>query len=572
MQVERLPGEQYDSVALLLLEAGSAYLQLVGTNGKIWKDEDAILVGCFAAANAGRGVGCDHCGAVDDGLAWLRVPLSGELGDGGATPEDDLPRSALEYFDIKKSKCSELVDEADWFDVSGDGSKLVVGDQNRVFVVPANRKADSDNSEDKVSVDLSRARFMASPVALWRAAYEEAGRAVRHDYWVPDMADVDWDGVLAQYRPLLDKISTPDDFADVLYEVLGELGTSHAYVHSRGRPHLHGHRTGLLGADLEPSAEGWRIRRVLPTESSDPRARSPLAAPGASLAPGDLIAAIDGQPVDPATGPGPLLVGTAGKPVELSVIRAKDGKPHRAVVVPLASDRRLRYQDWVSGRRALTRELGQDRVGYLHVPDMQSEGWSDFHRDMGAEIPREALIVDVRANRGGHTSQLVLEKLTRKIIAWEVSLAYRPESYPTEAPRGPVIVIADQDSGSDGDIITGAVKLMGVGPVVGTRTWGGVLGITGFRELIDGTEFTVPQFAFWFSDLGWSVENYGVDPDVEVLITPDDWAAGRDTQLETAVRMALEALEAHPASQPPTTTDRPSKRRPSLPPRPARQN
>ena len=506
--------------------------------------------------------------AVEDGLAWLRVPLTGELGDGAASPDDELPRSALEHFDIKKSKCGELVDEADWFEVSGDGSKLVVGDQHRVFVVPANRKADSDNSEDKVSVDLSRARFMADPATLWRGAYEEAGRAVRHDFWVPDLADVDWDGVLARYRPLLGKISTPDDFADVLHEVLGELGTSHAYVRASGRSHLHGQRTGLLGADLEPGTDGWRIKRILPPESSDPRARSPLAAPGAGLAAGDLIAAIDGQPVDPATGPGPLLVGTAGKPVELSVIRAGDGEPHRALVVPLSSESRLRYQDWVSSRRALARELGQGRIGYLHVPDMSSQGWSDFHRDLVVEMRKEALIVDVRANQGGHTSELVLEKLTRKVMAWEVSQTYRAESYPSEAPRGPVIVLTDQDAGSDGDIITGAVKMVGVGPVVGTRTWGGVLGIDGFRELVDGTEFTVPQFGFWFSDLGWSVENHGIEPDIEVLITPDDWAAGRDTQLETGVAMALEALEARPSAQPPVTTDRPSKRRPPLPPRP----
>ncbi len=510
--------------------------------------------------------------AVEDGLAWLKVPLTGELGDGGATPDDDLPRASLEYFDIKKSKCSELFGEADWFDVSGDGSKVVVGDRHRVYVAPANRKADSDNSEDKICVDLSRARFMADPVALWQAAYAEAGRAIRHDFWVPDLAGIDWDGVLGQYRPLLGKISTPDDFADVLAEVLGELGTSHAYVQGHDRRHLQGQGTGLLGADLEPAADGWRIRRVLPAESSDPRARSPLAAPGAGLAAGDLIVAIDGQPVDRATGPGPLLVGMAGKPVDLSVIRAMDGKPHRAVVVPLSSERRLRYLDWVSGRRSLTRELSGGRVGYLHVPDMQSEGWSDFHRDMGTEMPKEALIVDVRANRGGHTSGLVLEKLTRKIIAWEVSPTYQPESYPSEAPKGPVLVIADEYSGSDGDIITGAVKVMGVGPVVGARTWGGVLGISGWRELVDGTHFTVPQFGFWFADHGWDVENYGIDPDVEVLITPDDWAAGRDTQLEAAVTMALEALETRPAAQPPTTTDRPSKRRPALPPRPERRN
>jgi tricorn protease len=505
--------------------------------------------------------------AVEGGLAWLRVPLAGELGEGGASLDDADPRPALEYFDLKKVKCTELIDEVDWFEVSGDGTRLVVRDHHRVYVVPASHKADSDSADDKVHVDLSRARFLASPPALWRAAYEEAGRTVRHEYWVADLADVDWDEVLAAYRPLLDKICTQEDFADLLYEVLGELGSSHAYVVGAAPSARTDHVIGLLGADLEPAEDGWQITRVLPPESSDPRARSPLAAPGTGITAGDLLVAVDGQPVDPATGPGPLLVGSAGKPVELTVLKAGSGAPHRAVVVPLSDERRLRYQAWVSGRRQFVRELSEGRVGYLHVPDMQSEGWSDFHRDLRTEMLNEALVVDVRANRGGHTSELVVEKLARRVIGWSCGRNIEPVSYPREAPRGPVVAIADEQSASDGDIVTGAIRSLGVGPVVGTRTWGGVIGIAGFTELIDGTEITVPKYPFWFSRFGWGVENYGVDPDVEVLITPDDWAVDRDTQLETAVRLALEALAERPAAEPPTLADRPSRRRPALPPR-----
>ncbi len=505
--------------------------------------------------------------AVDGGVAWLREPLTGELGESGASLDDDQPRPSIEYFDIKRVKCTELVDEADWFVASGDGTRLVVRDHHRVFVIPANRKADAENADDRVGVDLSRARFLADPAALWRAAYAQAGRAMRHEYWIPDMAEVDWDEVLAQYRPLLGRIATADDFADLMHEVLGELGSSHAYVTGSGSGEG-GHHSGLLGADLDPAADGWRIGRIVPAESSDPRARSPLAAPGAGLAAGDLIVAVDGQPLNPATGPGPLLVGTAGKPVELSVIRAADSKPHRAVVIPLADERRLRYQDWVSERRRLVRQRGDGRIGYLHVPDMQSQGWSDFHRDLRSELTHEALIVDVRANRGGHTSQLVVEKLARRIIGWDVTRNAQPTSYPEEAPRGPVIAIANEQSASDGDIVTGAIKTLGIGPVVGTRTWGGVIGIEGWYELVDGTKITMPKYSFWFKDYGWGVENYGVDPDIEVLISPDDWAAGRDVQLETAVRLAIEALAARPAAQAPSTDQRPSRRRPPLPPRP----
>ena len=507
--------------------------------------------------------------AVEGGFAWLRQPLSGNLGEGGASLDDDLPRATLEHFEIKRAKCTELVDEADEFVASGDGTRLVVRDRHQVFVVPANRKADSDNTDDRVNVDLSRARFRADPAALWRAAYAQAGQIMRHEFWVPDLAEVEWDEVLDQYRPLVDRIATSQEFADLLNEVVAELGCSHAYIGAADGLGSGGHSVGLLGADVTPGPDGWRIDRVLPAESSDPHARSPLAAPGAGLVAGDLITVVDGQPVDPAVGPGPLLTGTAGKPVELTVVRASEGKPRRAVVVPLADEQRLRYQDWVNGRRSQVRELGQGRVGYLHVSDMQSRGWSDFHRDLRGQMRCEALIVDVRGNRGGNTSQLVMEKLTRRIIGWDVVRNAKPESYPEEAPRGPVIAIADEQSCSDGDIITGAIKIMQIGPVIGTRTWGGVIGIAGAHKLVDGTRMTAPKFSFWFSGLGWGVENYGVDPDVEVQISPDDWAAGRDPQLEAAVTLALQRLETQPAAVPPSTADRPSRRRPPLPPRPA---
>jgi tricorn protease len=143
----------------------------------------------------------------------------------------------------------------------------------------------------------------------------------------------------------------------------------------------------------------------------------------------------------------------------------------------------------------------------------------------------------------------------------------QPISYPQDSPRGPVVALADEFAGSDGDIVTQAIRTLALGPVVGTRTWGGVIGISGGFELVDGTHITVPRFAFWMEGVGWGVENYGVDPDVEVLITPDDWAAGTDTQLETAIRLATEALQASPAAAPPATADRPSRRRPALPPR-----
>jgi tricorn protease len=531
--------------------------------------------------------------AVKDGLAWLREPVAGVLGEGAAEPDAEGPKTALERFDLKKRTSAELVAELDWFEVSGDGSRLVVGDGDRVRVLPSASRPGKDGSDDDdtVTVDLARARFRADPAARWRHAYEEAGRLIRRDFWIADMADVDWDGVLDTYRPLLDRIAGPSDFTDLLWEVLGELGSSHAYVMpgQAGDGKDSGDESvGVLGADLEPGGDGtWRVARVLPGESSDPLARSPLAAPGTSIGPGDVLLAIDGQPVDPVLGPGPLLAGAAGKPVELTIAASGDGdgransdggtgdggtadeRVRRAVVVPLADDRRLRYQDWVTGRRQLVRELSGGRLGYLHVPDMMGEGWAHFHRDLRVEMACDGLVVDVRSNRGGHVSELVVEKLARRIMGWIMPRGLRPGTYPQDVPRGPLVALTDEYAGSDGDMVTAAIRILGLGPVVGMRTWGGVIGIEGMPgwPLVEGTHITVPRYAIWLEGYGWGVENHGVDPDVEVAISPDDWAAGRDPQLETGVRLAMEALAARPPAQPPATSDRPSRARPPLPPR-----
>lgn len=488
--------------------------------------------------------------AAKGGLLWLRSPLRGVLGDNLASPTARPPRSVLERFDLAKSRTDVLVDGVDAFDVTGDGQRMVVQDGGDLRVVPTDRKVDSDD-HDSVDVDLSRVRVVVDRAAEWRQAYAEAGRLMRDHFWRTDMGGVDWAGVLERYRPLVDRLGSYNDLVDLLWEVQGELGTSHAYVipahGSRGRA------VGLLGADLERDEAGaWRIARVIPGETSDPAARSPLAAPGVAVRAGDAIVAVDGRQVDPLTGPAPLLVGTAGKPVELTVRPGGGGEPRRVVVVPLEDDEPLRYHAWVADRRARVHSLTDGRVGYLHVPDMMGAGWAQLHRDLRVELGREAVVLDVRENGGGHTSELVVEKLGRRIIGWSVARGYTTaDSYPGDAPRGPVIAIADEFAGSDGDIVNVAIKEMGIGPVVGTRTWGGVIGIDMQYHLVDGTLVTQPRYATWFAGPGWGVENHGVDPDVEVVVTPQDRVAGRDPQLDTAVRLALEALEARPAAVPP---------------------
>ncbi|MGH8907159.1 MAG: S41 family peptidase [Egibacteraceae bacterium] len=505
--------------------------------------------------------------AAKDSLLWLVQPLVGVLGDGRVDADGDAPRPRLQRYDLRKRRCDVLYEGLDAAGVSGDGCRLVVRDGHHLLVLPADRKSDSSDG-DRVNVDLARLRVTVDPASEWRQMYDEAGRLMRDHFWVADMADVAWDNVLRRYRSLVDRVGSHDDLVDLLWDVNGELGTSHAYVMPDGRRYDHGRPQGLLGADLERDPDGiWRVTRVLPGESSDPRARSPLSAPGVAVRPGDGLLAIDGRPVDPVAGLGPLLAGAAGRAVELSVRR--DGEdPRRVVVVPLADEGRLRYQDWVADRRRHVREATGGQVGYLHLPDMMAVGWSQLHRDLRVEAARNALIVDVRENRGGHVSQLVVEKLLPRVIGWAMARGSSPSTYPRNAPRGPVIVVANEFSGSDGDIIVAAVKALGIGPVVGTRTWGGVIGIDRRYALVDGTVVTQPRYAFWFDGgVGWSVENRGVEPDVEVIMTPQDWQAGRDPQLDEAVRLAMDALAQRPAATPPDPATRPSRVPPPLPPR-----
>ncbi|MDJ0345811.1 PDZ domain-containing protein [Streptomyces sp. H10-C2] len=499
---------------------------------------------------AGRYTGLS---AAKNGVLWMRHPLLGTLGTALATPEAQPPGSVLERYDLKQLRVEELASDADDFAVTGDGTKVLLSASGRLRVVPADSKAsDDDDSDANVSVDLSRIRVTVRPQDEWRQMYAEAHRLMRDNFWRADMSGVDWNAVGERYRPVLERAATHDDLIDLLWEVQGELGTSHAYVTPPG-----GHRDallrqGLLGADIARADDGrWQVVRVLPGESSDPQARSPLAAPGVAVRAGDSLLAVDGHPVDPVAGPGPLLTGTAGKPVELTIAPADGGSLRYVVVVPLADEEPLRYHDWVADRRAHVHERSGGRLGYLHVPDMVGFGWAQLHRDLRVEVAREGLVVDVRENRGGHTSQLVIEKLARRIVGWDLPRGLRPQSYPLDAPRGPVVAVANEFSGSDGDIVNAAIKALNIGPVVGTRTWGGVVGIDSRYDLVDGTAVTQPKYAFWFEGYGWNVENHGVDPDVEVLQRPQDWAAGLDPQLDTAIDLALASLAEHPAKTPP---------------------
>ncbi|GGL29738.1 S41 family peptidase [Planomonospora parontospora] len=500
--------------------------------------------------------------AVKGKAVYLTYPVEGALGDEHAAFSD----GTLCAYDFAKQKHETLVTDVSEFQLGRDGATLLYRSGSRLRVVKAGETPEDDESPGRESgwIDLSRVKVSVCPEAEWRQMFREAWRLQREHFWAEDMAGIDWEGVYRRYLPLVDRVTTRGEFSDLLWELLGELGTSHAYESGgayRARPH---YRQGKLGVDLSFADGLHRITRIVDGDRWDPEATSPLNRLGVDVRPGDAILAVNGQSVNAATGPAEHLVNQADEEVQLTVAR---GEERRTVTVrAIADEQPGRYRDWVRDNRARCHERTGGRIGYLHIPDMGPDGYAEFHRGFLAEYDREGLIVDVRFNGGGHVSSLLLEKLSRRRLGYNHPRWGVPEPYPEESPRGPMVAITNEWAGSDGDIFSHTFKLLGLGPLIGKRTWGGVIGIWPRHQLADGTVTTQPEFSFAFDDVGWRVENYGTDPDLEVDITPQDYAAGIDTQLDTAIRVALERLAAHPPHTP-NPADRPRLSIPPLPPR-----
>ncbi|MDZ4089787.1 MAG: PDZ domain-containing protein, partial [Arthrobacter sp.] len=494
--------------------------------------------------------------ATAGALLWLDHELFGVTGEGRASLEDKNAAPCLVRFDLARRKTATIVDALDSYRLSGDGEKVVVLQDKQIRVSPASAKADEESGQ-LVKVDLSRIRVQLDPLSVWGQAFDEAWRLQRDFFWTEDMAGQDWDSVHSRYRPIVDRLGSHDDLVDLLWELHGELGTSHAYVRPAAVTENGSNGQGRLGADLAFTGEGWEITRILAGESSDPLATSPLTRPGADAKAGDVLLAIDGVELSEARTPAMQLVGAAGRAVELTLRNGaghgrQAGKQRRVAVVPVRDEERLRYQEWVATNRRTVRQASQGTFGYLHIPDMMANGWAQLHRDLDTETALDGLIVDVRRNRGGHTSQLVAELIGRKVTGWSMPRGERPRTYPHHAPRGPVIILTDEFAGSDGDIITQVSKLRGIGPVIGTRTWGGVVGIDNRFALADGTGVTQPRYATWFSGgVGWGVENFGVAPDIEVTFPPHAYAAGTDPQLEYGIGALKEMIQELPTDRPP---------------------
>lgn len=482
--------------------------------------------------------------AVTDGVAWTRSTSgSAVLGDGRVGTED--AKDMVEHFSFKQRKVTVVVDGCDHVAVSGDGERLVARSNDEIWVQPADAKPEED---DRIVVDLSRLRREIDPKAEWRQMFDENVRLMTSHFWREDMDGVDWKTVVAGYRKLIDRIASHDDLIDLMEETVAELNTSHAYI----SPPSHGDapRQGWLGAEFSRNAKReFVIERILPGESSDPRARSPLRAAGIAARPGDVVLAIDGRPTSEVPHVGALMAGSAEKVVELTLARGR--LKRRVAVVPVASEIPLRYHEWVADNLRYVERASDGKLGYVHVPDMMASGWAEFHRLIGEASQKDGIVVDVRFNGGGHTSSLVIERLMRRVVAFAGARHHDGAStYPSHGMRGPVVFVTNAYAGSDGDIVAQAAQEIGIGPVIGERSWGGVIGIDGRFSLVDGTEVTQPRYWIQFEKSGQSVENHGVDPDIVVEMGPADWDADADPQLDAAIAEALEMLAKEPAKQP----------------------
>jgi tricorn protease len=485
---------------------------------------------------------------------FTSFPIEGALRDDPLSTE--IPaKGTLEQYDFKEQKRETIQAGVSSFSLSMERKTLLIRAGRRLRVLAAGSKTDekAGDSPSRRSgwIDLGRVRVSLDPGVEWRQMAHEAWRLQRDHFWTEDMSQVDWQGVWERYAPLIERVGTRGEFSDLLWEVQGELGTSHAYEMGGDYRPEPTYTVGHLGADyaFDEVSGGYTLTHIVQGAPAEGRANSPLSEPGVNVAEGDRLLAINGRRLGKGVTPHELLVHQAGQEVLLTVQSGTD-KPRDVTVKTLRSEFLARYREWVETNRNHVHQATGGRVGYVHIPDMGAHGYAEFHRLYLAEVDRDGLIVDVRYNRGGHVSQLLLEKLARKRVGYDIQRWGKPDPYPSYSVAGPLVALTNQFAGSDGDIFSHVFKLKGLGPLIGKRTWGGVVGIWPRHSLADGSITTQPEFSFWFQDVGWGVENFGTEPDIDIDITPQDYAQGRDPQMEKALAVVLDILEKDPPIKP----------------------
>jgi len=506
-------------------------------------------------------------GAAKGFVYYVSTPVGGLS---GPLPGEDY---SIHVFDLKERKDEVLVADGNNFALSFDGKKLLysaskagpaaAGDAaNAMYgIVDAAPAASGPHKPGDGELNLSGMRAEVDPIAEWKQMFDETYRQERDYFFEPSMNGVDWAKERDKYSQLLPYLGDRYDLTYVLGEMIGELSNSHTYVGGGDYPDLHPVNVGVLGVDFEADAANgfYRFKKIYPGENWDPALRSPLTEPGVNVKEGDYLLAVDGHPLRVPQNPYELFIDTAGENVTLSVNSKPTEDGARSVVVkPLGSEYGLRQLDMIDTNRAIVDKATGGRVGYVYLPDMEGAGLNEFVKQFLPQIRKEGMIIDVRYNGGGFVDQLIFERLRRILGGMDATRNFSSETVPQVVFHGPIVGVTNAYAASDGDIFSYFFKYYKIGTLIGERTWGGVRGIRGYIPLMDGGYVTRPEFARYNDEGKWIVENHGVDPDIVVDNTPDQVMKGHDPQLEKAIEVVMQQINARPPKLPARPPDLPT--------------
>jgi tricorn protease len=479
--------------------------------------------------------------AVKGKLLFLR-----HLPAGARKPGE--PSGKLLYYDLKEREEKTVLDGINSWDISADGKKIIYRSRSTYGIVDLgeNKKA----GDGKIAADDLKAWI--HPQEEWRQIFLEAWRIERDYFYDPNMHGVDWEAMKQRYAALLPYIVDREDLNYVIGEMIAELNCSHTYVSGGDIEEPSWLAVGLLGCDFELDRKNnaYRISKIYEGAIWDVEARSPLRAPGVKVQEGDYLLAVNGRPVDTSEDPWAAFQGLAGEVVRLTVSRTPNRKDANDMLVqPVSSELRLRNLAWIESNRQSVAKATQGRVGYIYVPNTSINGQNELVRQFTPQWDKDALIIDERFNSGGQIPDRFIELLRRPTYNYWARRDHRDWQTPTIAHTGPKVMLVNGWSGSGGDAFPYYFREAGLGPLVGTRTWGGLVGISGNPQLLDGGRVTAPTFGI-YGENGWAIEGYGVDPDHPVENAPHEMVAGHDPQLETAISVALKLLEKQPPKRP----------------------
>jgi tricorn protease len=460
--------------------------------------------------------------------------------------ENERSENVLMKFDFEGRKASEVLDSIDGFRIGQDGMHMIVARVDGSLAV-----AEIADPLEPESLSLDGLRVRVDPRDEWAQIFNEAWRMEAEFFYDPNMHGLDWDAVYEQYRPLVEHVGRREDLSELIVQMIAEMQVGHNRAGGGDIYREAGAATGVLGANLVIENDRYRIARIYTGEAWNPFLTAPLAVPGDEASEGEYILAVDGQELTGDDNIFEYLQGTVGKQVRLRVGPEADGDDARDIVVePTEFNRLLRLWSWIESNRRIVDEATDGRVGYVYLPDTADFGYTFFNRMFFAQIDREAMIVDERSNSGGQAANYITDVLSRRHLSGWKDRDGLTFNTPAGAMHGPKLMMIDQDAGSGGDYLPYAFRELGIGKLLGKRTWGGLIGISANPSLIDGGALVVPFFRFFDADGNWAIENEGVTPDIDVALDPIAANEGRDTQLERAIEEILTELERSPSTVP----------------------